>query len=177
MLNTNTYIRRDDMEKVTEKLSNGNTIEYEREGTEGTCYHASTPIPVRFALESARNNKSRVRVFYGDKISGKDWLEENDVTGYIGRSTGTIKIPLLIHNSRSLGGPALLDDCIVRLLVGKREVYRHANYNTPAFEITDSDLPDYAVNVLVDTVTTARFKTKNQAERWIAFMKGERLNK
>lgn len=42
-----------------------------------------------------------------------DWNEQFDVTGYVGRSTGPIKVPLLIHNRRSLGGPAILDHCII----------------------------------------------------------------
>ncbi len=74
-----------------------------------------TPDEVVAILENARQTWTRLHVSLGDSESGRDWIEENMVHGVIGRSTGSIKIPLLIHNRRSLGGPGLLDHCIVRI--------------------------------------------------------------
>ena len=141
-----------------------------------TWYHAGTDPKVIEELGRAHN--SRVRIWLGDKETGKDWLEENDVTGTIGRSMGPIRIPLLIANSRSLGGGGILTDCIVRLAVDGREVYRHPKYVEPKFEITPSDMqPEYEVNVDVDGQTHARFRTRAKAERWVAFMTGKRMAK
>jgi len=73
----------------------------------GTSYHENTPDEVINVLEDARQKGTRIRIWYGE--NGLSWDEENDIIGNIGRSTGTNKIPLLINNARSLGGPGLLD--------------------------------------------------------------------
>ena len=73
----------------------------------------------------------RVRVFYGNTESGKDWCECYDVIGYIGRSCGSIKIPLLIPTKNSLGGGGILDHCIVKITIDKRVVYEHPKYHCP----------------------------------------------
>ena len=78
----------------------------------GTSYDARTPDQVIGILEKARLERIRLHVSLGytDGPSvGLDWLEEFDSHGYIGRSTGSIKVPLLIATSRSTGGGALLD--------------------------------------------------------------------
>jgi hypothetical protein len=91
---------------------NGNDIRYKK--INGIYYHADTADAVVEALERARANCSRIRIYYGDLITGRDWLEEHDVEGYLGNSLGPLKVPLLICNRRSLGGAALLDHCIVK---------------------------------------------------------------
>ena len=141
----------------------------------GTTYKDETPDEVIQALERARLTNKRVRLYYGDHETGRDWLEENDVTGYIGRSMGPrYCVPILLYNSRSIGGPALLDGCIVRLLVDGREVYRTPNYKEPVFTLTHEGPGDLRERVYVDGKNIANFRTEKQALRWIAFMKGER---
>lgn len=119
---------------VEETFSNGNVIKYQIKN--GTAYHASTPQEIVTILEEARQSSRNVRLSFcfGDTDTGRDWEEVYDTTGYIGRSTGIIKIPLLIETSRSTGGPGLLDHCIVRIerKVGHGkyyEVYRHPKYH------------------------------------------------
>lgn len=151
----------------------------------GTYYRDTTPRAVVDALERARVNGRRVRLFLGDSKTGLDWGEENDVCGKIGRSTGEICIPLMIANSRSMGGDAILCDCIVRLLVDGREVYRHPTYSAP--EYTVSEIQPGAMVGTVDlraqgythTVSGsgANFKSQSKAERYAAFMRGDRAGK
>jgi len=158
----------------------------------GTSYHAETPLVVVDALESARLNHSRIRLFMGDVATGKDWGDENDVTGTLGRSTGTIKVPLLIHNSRSMGGGALLDHCIVRLIVAGREAYRVANYVAPVLRAREIDSEETCgtTNLRAAGYThavdrdhgkgwenQANFKTKRAAKNYLQFMLGERGSK
>ena len=88
---------------------------------DGTAYHIDTPDNLVEILERIRQQQTRVVVDYGDTATGKSWGEIHDTTGRIGRSTGRIKIPLLIYSSRSWGGGALLDNCIVGI--------KHANQN------------------------------------------------
>jgi hypothetical protein len=147
----------------------------------GTYYHDTTPRPVVQALEAAFASKAYVRLFLGDATTGKDWLEENDVAGYLGRSTGPVKVLLLLKSKQSSGGPAILCDCIVRLLVDGREVYRHPGYVLPTIVIeSDPACPEYPWRALCGVgrdavaVEYARFKTQLAAEQWRAFMRGER---
>ena len=166
--------------------------------TRETVYNEHTPAAVRSILEGALQRKTRIRLFYGDtehpdfeRIHGRkpnpgqSWNDENDVCGYVGRSAGEKPIPLLIANSRSMGGGGILDGSIVRILEEGREVYRHPGYRTPAIIIEDErmtrpDGPKVAnlpIVAFVDGKEHARFKTEKQAIRWAAFMRGERMAK
>ena len=105
---------------------------------EGISFHTDTNQSVikvlLGALKSRRSRKpQRLRVYYGDTKTGRDWEEIYDVSGYIGNSTGTIKIPLLVHNSRSLGGGGLLDNAIVKIRSANKRnggvIYQHPKYH------------------------------------------------
>ena len=85
----------------------------------GTFYKKNTPMDLIEVLEQARENRTRIVVDYGDIKTGRSWGEEYDIMGYVGRSTGEIKIPLLVHNSRSMGGGGLLDNCILSVYTSK----------------------------------------------------------
>lgn len=148
--------------------------------TRETRYHTETPERVKVLLERYINTDNRVRLFYGDQETGEYWGDEFDVTGTIGRSTGLRPIPLLIANRRSTGGGAILDHCIVRMLVNGAEVYRHPNYHSE-FEsaiVRPSELPDYSHAVYTEkSGEVARFHSERAAVNWLAFMRGERMSK
>lgn len=141
----------------------------------GTSYDERTPDEVIRVLEAAQQNRTRLHVSFGDVESGRDWLEEWDVTGYIGRSMGPTKIPLVIANRRSTGGPGLLDHCIVRIRTsaGGRVLYRHPQYNHGSLEIRRKAEPALlddgrvlTVDVLRDGEVHASFENMTQARRW-----------
>lgn len=101
----------------------------------GTYYHKETPDQVIEILEGSRLSyrEKRLRVHYGDTKTGKDWMEQYDIMGYVGRSMGPIKIPLLIHNKRSMGGGGMLDHCIVKItetVKPHKVLYQHPKYHT-----------------------------------------------
>ena len=77
------------------------------------------------------DKKQRVRVFYGNTDTGKDWLEVYNTIGYIGKSCGNIKIPLMLSKRDSAGGSPILDDYIVKITINKKVVYKHPLYNCP----------------------------------------------
>lgn len=142
----------------------------------GTSYHAETPAAVIEVLERARLNRNRLHISYGDAVTGKDWLEEFDVTGYLGRSTGPIKVPLLIANRRSLGGGAILDHCIVRIRssAGGRVLYQHPAYHFGTLAIRPKaqpiTLPDgrkLSIDVFRDGQLHAAFESMDKARRWV----------
>ena len=132
----------------------------------GTFYQKGTPQAVINALESARNNRTRVKIFYGDPETGRDWHEEHDTTGTIGRSTGSIKIPLLISTSRSSGGGAILTKNIVKIrdTQSGRVLYQNEKYKQPNIEIVESTTDGYTHDVLIDGELYSRHKTNRSAE-------------
>jgi hypothetical protein len=97
----------------------------------GTEFYPSTPIEVASTLERLRQTQIRCRFYWGDQVTGLDWGDTHDVVGRVGRSTGEQKVPLLIHNARSMGGGAILTHCIVKITEarGGRVVYQHPNYH------------------------------------------------
>lgn len=166
----------------------------------GTFYPVLTPDDVIKAVEHAKAGRYRVRVFIGyteeyAKRTGSDperplgtaWPEEFMVTGYIGRTTGQIKSPILVHNERSMGGCIISTDCIVGLKVNGCAggwLYRHKAFNAGNFMLVEAD-PDniarrddglfYEVHNFGEV--QARFNTREKAQRYIQFMRGERGSK
>ena len=62
---------------------------------EQTWFDPGTPPSVVAHLEYARLHHRKLRLFFGDQTAGRCWLEENDVTGFIGRSMGPVRVPIL----------------------------------------------------------------------------------
>jgi hypothetical protein len=144
-----------------------------------THYHAETSNDVRETLEYLMHKDVRVRIWYGE--NGKSWDEENNVCGTIGRSTGTKPIPLLINNARSMGGPGLLDHCIVKIVrtLDGRVLYQHPQFSQSKFTVvlTKGNPKGYKAFVLRDRSVYARCKKTSAARRLAAFMNGERFCK
>lgn len=152
------------MERVTD--SSGRT--YLLSAKTGICYHVDTPPAVIEQLDRAYQSGARVRLFYGDAATGEDWLSEYDVTGTLGRSTGQFKIPLIIANSRSHGGPGLIEHCIVRMLVDGREVYRHPSYSF-GLELCGAEF-------YKDGARWGAQDSETSAKRRYDFLSGKRMN-
>ena len=134
-------------------------------------------------LSSLVHSGRRVRIWYGDMETGRSWNEEYEVTGTIGRSNGKIAIPLLIKNSRSYGGGALLDDRIIRIddIKEKRTIYKSDNFHVEdmiVYAIFGDANYKYRVTKLSEDSgeweVQANFKTEQQAHNYVAFMRGER---
>lgn len=143
----------------------------------GTTYREDTPQKVIEVLESVMINNQRIRVFYGNTETGRSWLDEHDVMGYVGRSTGKIKIPLLIPKSNSYGGSAILDDCIVMITIDKAIAYKHEKFNIPSFSIKKTnEFKEVGLyySVLQGNVSVANFETEKKAKSYIEFLQGKR---
>ena len=143
----------------------------------GFYFHHETNDKVIDLLVNAYTGGSRIRLYYGDVKTGKCWMDEYDMSGTIGRSTGRIKIPLIINNSRSLGGPGLLEHCIIGVQYKNAWLYRQDNFHLAEITLEPSKLPGYTTAVLFDGELRANFKSLSKAERYAAFMKGERGSK
>ena len=137
---------------------------------------AKTSGGVVVLLNRLTESKKRVRLVYGNTTTGKDWLQEYDVIGSIGKSTGTNQIPLLLSNSRSTGGGAILEDCILKIVdvKSKKVLYQHDKYLAPKFDIVPSIV---GYSVAVDGNVQANFKTIKQAQNYMDFMLCKRMSK
>ena len=139
-----------------------------------------TSDKVKECINHCYNSKLRIRLWYGDIDTGMSWLEEYDVVGTIGRSSGQAKIPLLIKNSRSSGGGGVLCHCIIRIDVigSRRTIYEHPLFYVPTLGVypnLDEDTKTkYPFIVLKDNELQARFKSEKQAKNYIGFMLGNR---
>lgn len=71
------------------------------------CYDAKTPEDLCNIIDNLFTSRERIVVDYGNTKTKESWNETFDTKGRIGRSTGVVKIPLLVYNSRSYGGGAL----------------------------------------------------------------------
>lgn len=139
-------------------------------------YNENTPDAVIGILNNAMTTKKRIRVFYGDTETGKDWLEIFDTMGYVSKSCGQIKIPILVNNSRSAGGSAILTNNIVKITIDKKVVYQHSKYYLPKMEIKEADetlkKKGYFYSVFANGENIYNCKSLKQAENEIAFHKG-----
>ncbi len=146
---------------------------------DGTCYDSRTSDEVIRAIEYAYKKKLKIKFHYGHS-DGRDWHEENDCRGYIGRSTGKYKIPLILASKNSHGGPGILDHCIVRIIVSGKNVkvlYEHPNYKSKKFEVKPEKFQDnfnsYSFAVYADNELMARFKDKTNAEKYVDNVTGK----
>ena len=143
-------------------------------------FNDETGDKVKTVLTECYNNQCRVRIWYGDIDTGVSWLDEYDVVGTIGRSSGQAKIPLLIKNSRSSGGGGILCHCIIRIDVisSGRTIYKHPLFNVPLLTVAtnnDNDTKNkYPFIVSKNNELQARFKSEKQAYNYVYFMTGER---
>jgi hypothetical protein len=161
-----------------------------------TWYQPGTPKKVQAILSAAiqdykdsNNNAQILRFFYGDRETGRDSCDENDTIGFVGRTGGIMKVPLLLEPLRysktngelvsAEGGGAILTACIVRIICVSNnvELYRAPNYQMPFFTIetkqADKRLP---MKVKRDgAVTMAGCKDIDEALEYVAFMQGLRI--
>ncbi|AHF01393.1 hypothetical protein THIAE_06065 [Thiomicrospira aerophila AL3] len=148
----------------------------EKGGLKTTFYKYRTPKKVQSILEGYRKSEEKIRIFYGDYESGRDWLEEYDTVGRVSRSGGLLKVPILVADDEC-GGPALLDHCIVKLqdVTTGKVLWQHKNYQQPKFHIQEVSEFAHGLTheVLVNEKVHARFSSLAKAAHWVAFMSGE----
>jgi len=142
-----------------------------------------TPEEVKQILLSELNSNNRLRLFFGDVETGKDWNEEHDTIGYIRCSTGETPILLLINNKRSSSGGAILTHCIIKIIKGNKVLYQNPKYNCGKFywelESIEGECTEIVYKYKDDGNSdwVAKFKKAGQAKRWIDFITGKRNNK
>ena len=162
-------------------------------------FEGFVPAQIQQALESAYRSKRRIRIWYGFTEShiltgaqrdsvGRSWGDDFDVTGTVGRSTGRVKIPLLVNNARSLGGSAILVNSIIRIddIFSRTHLFKHPAFRSGFKQSEPLEIPPeghfyeqgYRYTVKDDRgQTQANFKSKRAAQNFIDFQNGERYSK
>jgi hypothetical protein len=161
-----------------------------------TWYQPGTPKKVQAILSAAiqdqmdsHSNAQILRFFYGDQETGRDWCEENDTIGFIGRTGGTMKTPLLLEPLRysqtngelvsAEGGGAILTACIVRIICVSNnvELYRAPNYQMPVFTIEAAKAKGQRPVIVKrdGEVEMAGLMNMEEAHEYVAFMQGLRI--
>lgn len=146
----------------------------------GMSFDESTPNAVCLILSSANLYGWRIRVFYGDKKTGVCWNDEYDTIGKVGKSTGSTKIPLLVHNSHSTGGGAILDGSIIKIMdvITKEVLYLYPGAKFTKFNAQwDAINGEALVTMEDDKIIYGRCPGMKQARNLAAFMNGERMRK
>ena len=131
------------------------------------AYHAETSQLVINALENARINGYRVKIYLGDTATGKCWNEEHDVFGYIGLSKGKAAYyPILVNNANSYGGGSILDHCIVKIRQskGNRVLYEASNFQQPICEVKESTVTGYSHSLYINGVLYSNHKSERSAK-------------
>ncbi len=164
------------MKTETHKICGKDTIY--KVSDSGTYYSEKTSDDVIRVLESLRGTSQRVKIYLGDKNTGRDWMEEDGKVGKIGRSSGPIKIPILLKTINSDGGGAILDDCIVKIVTSPissaRVLYVHPRYHQPVMEITNEGLdgkPEYTHTVRIGGEAYSRHTSERSAQRLVALLR------
>lgn len=159
-----------------------------------TWFTPDTDPKVERILQRAINATPTVlRLFYGDAQTGRDWCEEWSAVGAIGRTAGTYKVPLVLEALRDSNGErtfAKYGDSINTASVLRiidvdsgRELYRHESYQVPEFEVRAATGTAAAAGLDFSVVrleadgtqpTLANFKTRYEADDYIAFMRGHK---
>lgn len=139
-----------------------------------TYFDPGTAPELARTLESCRKAGNKVRLVLGDTTTGESWLDEYDVVGTIGRSTGSLKVPLLIEDGQD-GGGAILTACVLCIIDWRsgRTRYRHPAYQVLDLGIKPTDDAVHPWAVLLHDKEIARFKDIGKAGAYLAFMRGE----
>jgi hypothetical protein len=140
-------------------------------------------------LEELRDTETVVRIIVGDPETGQSWHEEYDVVGYVRRTVGTLKCPMLVEpldagegHVRSAGSGSIIGaERILRIIDcdTMRDLYRADSYKSPRLTLgvasPTAQKAGYQHAVLDETGgEIACFKHEDGAYEHIAFLRGDK---
>lgn len=140
---------------------------------ERTYFDPGTHPRAARALEALRQSRAKCRLILGDTATGESWFDEHDVVGRVGRSCGTLKVPLLVPLGED-GGPAILTACLLVVIDWQDGValYRHPLYREPELGLFPDAEATHRWCVRHRDQTLARFDDLTKAAAYLAFMRG-----
>lgn len=90
-----------------EEIYIANGVRYKK--VRNLFFHYDVPEKLCDIINRLYLSGERIIIEYGDTRNHREWTESLRERGSIGRSTGEIKVPLLIATKRSKGGNAISD--------------------------------------------------------------------
>ena len=98
-----------------------------------TYYNENTPKQVIEILEHVQNLETRIRIYYGDQMTGEDWKDVRDVEGYVSKSAGKIQKPILMYSTQSTSGAIIFTANVVKIEYANKKqggiLWAHPNYH------------------------------------------------
>lgn len=141
-----------------------------------TYFDPGTDDRVKMVLEQCRCSRDKIRLILGNTETGMTWFDEHAVVGSIGRSTGKMKVPLLIEDGDNAGG-AILCACILAIIDWRTGdfLYRHSAFQAPELTLNRREQESYPWEVMHQGQTVARFEDLGKAAAYVAFMCGRTI--
>jgi hypothetical protein len=138
-----------------------------------TWFHPRTSRDVRQALEEARIARHRVRLYYGDAVTGLDAMELADTVGYVGRGGGVLQHPVLLAHPADRFGVRVHDPAVVRIALLDHcvDVWCHPQYHLPHLDFVP--LLSGQARVVVDGRQDVDFDDDSAMKRYARFVRGE----
>lgn len=93
----------------------------------GVQFSEGTPTELCDLLLNLKQNRKRVVFDFGDIKTNKSWEDRYDIAGRIGQSTGEKPVLILLNKVNSIGGGAILTNCVlsVKESKGKKLLYQN----------------------------------------------------
>lgn len=108
--------------------TNNTCMEYK-----GVFFDEKTPYAVAREVYKIIKEHKRIRLFFGDRETGEDWLVDYDNIGFIG--VGSEYIPVFCLSPENCFTEALATENIVKIQSENRVIYEHPHYSLPEFLI------------------------------------------
>jgi len=94
-----------------------------------TYFKKETDEKIADLLNELIDSGQRVRIFYGDRRTGRDFCKRYDTIGYIRRTTGEVPQAILLKDKRGFDGVPIAEQNIVKITIRKKTVYQHPHYH------------------------------------------------
>lgn len=136
---------------------------------------------VHNALVECYKSRKRYRIYLGDTISGRVWLEEHDTIGYVSLSSSSPykRCFILVKQSNSCGGCSIAPQIVVGIqeVESKKFVYQNLNMHFPRVEVEDCKVYYYtkSENSLPVRHLYANCPTPQRAQHLADFLLGKRF--
>lgn len=138
-------------------------------------FHPDTNLDVIKALNYAKKNKKKIRVYQGDSSTGTDWCIYNDCIGYLenstGHSTGTLVI-ILDGHIREIQTEHIVKIQTANIKGPNQLLYQHPNYNIELSLVYSQVEQRYQV-LYQGVVIKYSSKIKHKAEKVMEYLNGK----
>lgn len=136
-------------------------------------------LKIQKALTKAFKEGWKVRIFYGDTQTGRDWLEESNSIGYVKLHKHRAHFILLFKKQSAYGDVICVKNIVKILALNGEVLYQHDAYHLDELVISQSKQSGYSHEIVNLTIggVLARFQSLEACQNWLKFIKGIPLKK